>query len=519
MRVLDVSDLENGVKELKAILKVQKEQINNIKDDMQSFTHSESFYAGEGAKAIRFFYNECHVPFLRFLENFIDNYQRFLVNLGKSLNDLEPANNGFIRESFLEYEITSALRRMKNTVIDLIDEANGYMNEVNDIVCLTRLDDQRFMHGLKKAEDYVAETVEDLRKFDSEQMKELSGLEADLQIMKNYTALIESMFCQGDFSILSFNMDKLNSHPDYRTLTVKLRNDEMKERVYPFTDFFATINEKLSTGDNIIIGTRLVAFLASMQVAKGLQIKYIRQAPTLWQKIKGDYRFAVKAHPSWTSETKHESPLAKFIIKLTRKEPNSWYEKVLKKIFSGYRSPSDFIKHMAGYPKNIEGILIGKEFRNVLIDRVSAGVKETTEAAAKTKGMHKTARHIPVAGIAITGLANLTEYVSPENQNKSPAERVGRALTGVLLDAFAINVGTRVGILIGSLGGPPGMIIGGAAGAFVGGTVSSLFGDKIKDIGGKVFDEAADAIKKVDDKVMDAIEKAEIPASIKKWFS
>ncbi|KYD26965.1 MULTISPECIES: LXG domain-containing protein [Bacillaceae] len=49
MRVLDVSDLENGVKELKAILKVQKEQINNIKDDMQSFTHSESFYAGEGA--------------------------------------------------------------------------------------------------------------------------------------------------------------------------------------------------------------------------------------------------------------------------------------------------------------------------------------------------------------------------------------------------------------------------------------------------------------------------------------
>jgi toxin YxiD len=137
---------------------IQKEQINNIKDDMQSFTHSESFYAGEGAKAIRFFYNECHVPFLRFLENFIDNYQRFLVNLGKSLNDLEPANNGFIRESFLEYEITSALRRMKNTVIDLIDEANGYMNEVNDIVCLTRLDDQRFMHGLKKAEDYVAET-------------------------------------------------------------------------------------------------------------------------------------------------------------------------------------------------------------------------------------------------------------------------------------------------------------------------------------------------------------------------
>ena len=365
----------------------------------------------------------------------------------------------------------------------------------------------------------MAETVEDLRKFDSEQMKELSGLEADLQIMKNYTALIESMFCQGDFSILSFNMDKLNSHPDYRTLTVKLRNDEMKERVYPFTDFFATINEKLSTGDNIIIGTRLVAFLASMQVAKGLQIKYIRQAPTLWQKIKGDYRFAVKAHPSWTSETKHESPLAKFIIKLTRKEPNSWYEKILKKIFSGYRSPSDFIKHMAGYPKNIEGLLTVEEFRNALIDRVSAGVKETTEAATKTKGMHKTAGYIPGVGIAITAVANLTEYVSPENQNKSPAERVGRVFTGALLDMFAINVGTRVGILIGSIGGPPGMIIGGAVGAFVGGTVSSLFGDKIKDAGGKVVDEAADAIKKVDDKAVDVIKKAEIPASIKKWFS
>jgi toxin YxiD len=508
VRVLDVSDLENGVKELKAILKVQKEQINNIKDDMQSFTHSESFYAGEGAKAIRFFYNECHVPFLRFLENFIDNYQRFLVNLGKSLNDLEPANNGFIRESFLEYEITSALRRMKNIVTDLIDEANGYMNDVNDIVYLTRLDDQRFMHGLKKAEDYATETVENLRKFDSEQMKEISSLEADLQIMKNYTLLIESMFCQEDFSILSFNLDKLNGHPDYRTLMVKLQKDEIKERVYPFTDFFATINEKLSTGDNIIIGTRLVSFLASMQVAKGLQMKYIRQAPTLWQKIKGDYKFAVKAPPSWTSETKHESPLAKFIIKVMRKEPDSWYEKILHKIFSGYRSPSDFIKHMAGYPKNIEGILTGKELRNALASRVSAGVKETAEAATKAKGMQTVANNIPRAGTYITIGANLTEYVSPENQNKSSAERIGRVLTGIVVDTFAINVGARVGIMIGTIGGPPGMIIGGAAGAFVGGTVSSLFGDKIKDVGGKVFDEAADAIKEV-----------EIPESIKKWFS
>jgi toxin YxiD len=66
VRVLDVSDLENGVKELKAILKVQKEQINNIKDDMQSFTHSESFYAGEGAKAIRFFITSATFRFYGF---------------------------------------------------------------------------------------------------------------------------------------------------------------------------------------------------------------------------------------------------------------------------------------------------------------------------------------------------------------------------------------------------------------------------------------------------------------------
>ncbi|MBY6274153.1 MAG: transposase, partial [Bacillaceae bacterium] len=177
-------------------------------------------------------------------------------------------------------------------------------------------------------------------------------------------------------------------------------------------------------------------------------------------------------------------------------------------IFSSYRSPSDFIKHMAGYPKNIEGILTGEEFRNALIDRVSTGIKETTEAAIKTKGMQTVANNIPRAGTYITIGANITEYVSPENQNKSSAERIGRVLTGIAVDTFAINVGTRVGILIGSIGGPPGMIIGGAAGAFVGGTASSLFGDKIKDAGGKVFDEAADAIKEV-----------EIPASIKKWFS
>ncbi|RBP89907.1 WXG superfamily protein probably secreted by type VII secretion system [Cytobacillus firmus] len=65
----------------------------------------EDAFKGQGGQAIRAYYQECHQPFLQFLESRIDEYQSYLKSFIGSLLNLEPSPSGFIRQEFLEHEL------------------------------------------------------------------------------------------------------------------------------------------------------------------------------------------------------------------------------------------------------------------------------------------------------------------------------------------------------------------------------------------------------------------------------
>lgn len=79
---------------------------------------------------------------------------------------LEPAQDGFIRESFLHNELQNGLEPAKNITIALTDEANNIMQSVQDIVSLPRLRDDQFLQGVSDAKQNIHQMIEQVHTFD-----------------------------------------------------------------------------------------------------------------------------------------------------------------------------------------------------------------------------------------------------------------------------------------------------------------------------------------------------------------
>ncbi|MFJ5621617.1 immunity protein YezG family protein [Peribacillus loiseleuriae] len=105
MKVLEVGLLHSGIDEILDKIGTQKEQVNQIKEAVTNLIALEDSLKGAGGNAIRGFYEKCHKPFLLFYENFLVEYEQTLNTIKSSLTGLEPSNNGFIRQSFLEHEL------------------------------------------------------------------------------------------------------------------------------------------------------------------------------------------------------------------------------------------------------------------------------------------------------------------------------------------------------------------------------------------------------------------------------
>ncbi|PLR92659.1 ribonuclease YeeF family protein [Bacillus sp. T33-2] len=506
MKVLDVSELESAISKLKQSLKEKREQAENTGTAAYDFVHTHTYFSGQGADAIRSFYSDAHLPFLRFFENFIDEYTRFLDNMKNALEEVEPSSDGFIHQQFLEGELTAGLNKTKNTTIQLTDEANAIMASVHDIVSLPRIDDHYFVQQVRNAEKDIETSIEKLVKFDQEQTKELSYIEHDIEIMKNYVSTIQSMFQGKKISINAYKSGQLDDIADYKKLTTELSAEETGKTAFSFLDFFADINQQMSTGDNILVGSQVLKLGVTAWWSRHLEINYLGGKPSLWNRLKGDYRFTVRAPESWTAKTGYSSKVAKWLKDFKGRTPSNALMKQLHRWVSTYNTPSHLLKHLAGFPKNASGILKGENFSTKYIEKVKFGTKDLVQTAARAKGLTNVAKGIPGVATFISVASNAAELVDPGNKNMGFSEKFGRAIAGFGTDALAIGAGAKIGAAIGSFGGPVGIVVGGAIGGLVGGIASSTIGDKVKDVGGKIGKEIGKGVKSA-------------YKSIKSWFS
>ncbi|WP_243506627.1 LXG domain-containing protein [Cytobacillus oceanisediminis] len=212
------------MKELHSSLHSLEEQIRNIARDVEGITSLEDSFRGEGAAAIQAFFRECHSPFLLFFEGFLADYQNTLKRIASSLQMLEPASNGFIRQSFLDGEAAQGLVKTVSITISLTEETNAVMQKVSDIVSLPHLQDGEFSAHVRRAELHRRNTVDDLITFDGEKTLALDPIEQDLHLMQTFIDEISSLFQSGNLSISDYSVKQLHSSPIYGELLEGIRH-------------------------------------------------------------------------------------------------------------------------------------------------------------------------------------------------------------------------------------------------------------------------------------------------------
>ncbi|MBN6889704.1 toxin YxiD [Cytobacillus horneckiae] len=517
MKTLDSQSLHNGIDQLQKKIETQINQLKQLENSIDSFSNLENSFSGTGGKAIRSFYEDWHLPFLSFYYYTLTDYERVLTSIKKASKSLESNSNGFIRQSFLEGELTTGLHKLKSITTGLVDEANGTLEDVSDIVYVPRLNDQPFHSHIQRANRRIEETIEDLNVFDRTETNELDIVAQDLQLMKSYITEIQGMFKSGGLSIENYNADQLKKKPDFQALKSNLAERELMNIGNMFTNPFDYINQQMSFGDMLLAGYQSSMAIATLAFSRKLNVHYFRSKPTLWNKIRGKYEFSVRMDPSWTSKGKHSSKMAKKLLDFSRAPmPSNPVMRSLQKFVKSYNSPSHLFKHVAGFPKNFDKIS-GKDFMKGNQVRMAAGTKEVVGKAVSNSGFVKIGKRVPIVGTGISAITNAGEIFSPENVGKSRYETVGRALGGFLADMGSIAIGAKVGATIGTVGGPVGIIIGGAIGAFVGGVASSKIGSVAKDFGERVGSELGKVGGKIGTTITDMGGK--LKSSISSWFN
>ncbi|MGV3262688.1 T7SS effector LXG polymorphic toxin [Cytobacillus pseudoceanisediminis] len=210
LKILEVDSLLAGIRETSNQLSILKEQVNQVQLSIQELVSLEDAFKGQGGQAIRAFYQECHQPFLQFLESWIEEYRSYLKSFIGSLSSLEPSPSGFIRQEFLEHELKQGLRTTLQITAELTQEANNIMKSVSDIVALPRLEDGRFIQATKSAEDSSRETVEKLEDFDHRETAALDPLLQDLSLMNQYIQKVAGLFQSGILSVAQYQPESLN---------------------------------------------------------------------------------------------------------------------------------------------------------------------------------------------------------------------------------------------------------------------------------------------------------------------
>ncbi|OLS36343.1 hypothetical protein BTR22_12640 [Alkalihalophilus pseudofirmus] len=497
MKVLDVSALDFAIDETKRTLTKQSEQIQQIEQAIKSFTSLQDSFKGSGADAIRSFYEECHQPFLLLFQAVIDEYSSILDQIKGAMYSFEPAPNGFVHQQFLDDDLNQGLEQARNTTMYLTDQANSIMQRVSDILHLPRVSDDDVLMHIDQAKKHVIETSENIMHFDYEQTNSLHTVEESLRIMSQYLTTISNMFAQQGFAISSFISGQLKEDVSYKMVNETLlsktgqsieqstqNKEESPSWVGRVLDYFNSANQTIGFSDLAVVGSQFAMSTSTIYLTRKLKVKYLPdKTPSIMQRLRGDYRFSVGAHESWTSKSKHSSKTAKFLLDFSRSQQTNPMAQGLQRFAASYNSPSHMLSHLAGFPKNHTGSVVGSTLQTTFQSRMTTGTKEIVKQVFDAKGLQTVGRRVPIVGGVVSVAANLTELYSPENENKTTVERTSRVIAGVAADAGAITLGVKAGATIGSLGGPVGIVVGGALGGLAGGAVSALSSNKVKDLG------------------------------------
>jgi len=251
LKTLDVQAFQTGLDKTLTELKNQTDEISKVKQSVKGLTSLDDALKGAGGEAIRSFYEECHTTFLLFYESFISDYKGLLEKTKSALHSLEPNQNGFISQSFLENELHDGVSQAESLTGRLTAKANQTMATVSHIVDLPDLDDSAVNENAKKAQRQISETLEKLHTFDREQTNALKAAKEDLDTMKQYIQQLEKMYTGPKIEISEYKSGSILKPQNDSTISQapgSLQNDLQNPGETPMEKMLGRFSEKDEKG-------------------------------------------------------------------------------------------------------------------------------------------------------------------------------------------------------------------------------------------------------------------------------
>lgn len=186
MKVLEVASLEEYLDQTIKSFKEKVEQIHSLEQSVMELVDLDGSFHGKGAESIKFFYESSHKPFLVKLKQVIQDYQKKISKCREAINSFEPNEDGFIRQSFLQEELSDRLTSVQNYTNDVIADGNSVMEKISDIITLASLDDSMFNSEIKNAKNKIEETINQLETIDRQNADSFNEIKSDLAIMQSY---------------------------------------------------------------------------------------------------------------------------------------------------------------------------------------------------------------------------------------------------------------------------------------------------------------------------------------------
>lgn len=207
---LDVQDIQQQVDSTKDFISKTKENVEQVKQALNSVTTLHDGFAGNTADSIRSFYEEAHKPFLEFMESFLVQYEEALSTVNEQVLSFEPNESGFIRQEFLEGELTSKMQKAQDSLSATTDVINQQLNSVSDLASVSHVKDSVFLESIADAKKRITKTVDNMYEMDSNATSKLDKSE-DVQQMKTYMSKLRNAIDKNNISVENFNITQFNS--------------------------------------------------------------------------------------------------------------------------------------------------------------------------------------------------------------------------------------------------------------------------------------------------------------------
>ena len=218
LKVADVEGLCHGIETALTELDKQQNQFETIESDILTLVNMDNALQGEAGEAIRSFYEEYHLPFLKLLVTFLGDYKQKLSDLKEALMRFDSGANGYLRQDFLEDEVDYGLNTARMVTIALTNETNLLIDSVSDIIHLPKLHDNQFLEAVNDAKLYRNHTMSDLHEFDFRQTSAFEPLENDLILLKRYIDQMRQTYNKGNLSIVNRDNNSLKDEEIYQEL-------------------------------------------------------------------------------------------------------------------------------------------------------------------------------------------------------------------------------------------------------------------------------------------------------------